>query len=114
MAAIIYIVTHEQQKERLYKANSDDEIAKLVVWATENRVKNMALIRCSCCDHEFLDGEYPRAFLVHIPMERYLQKANVTAGAICAVCKKRDDQWLVENGLQRLGSLYRPRWLPAL
>lgn len=101
----VYIVRKEHQKQWRAKAQDGDDTAKLCVNAAANFMKAVPNepCGCCCCDTLFSPSDVPHAFIVLIPNERDSAKIKAHAFGVCIECSKRDDEWLVDQGVHREG-----------
>jgi hypothetical protein len=101
----VYLIRRQDQKKWLAAAAGGSEVAKLVLWAASNWIKDMATkySACSCCDRLLSPGDVPNAFVVLIPTVRDPEKAKAKAGAICPECNAHDDRWLIDQAINRQG-----------
>src|SRR5450759_2710480 len=101
----VYLMRRQDQKRWLAEANSGSEIAKTVLWAASNWMKDMATepSACSCCDRSFLPGDVPPAFVLLIPSVRDPEKVKAKASGICSECSVHDDRWLIDQAVHRQG-----------
>jgi len=100
----VYLVRRPDQREWLAKANAGDEVARLCVWAASNLMRAISqgrLVRCTCCETSFNSAVVPQAFIVLLPIKRDAEKVGAHAMGVCAECCKKDDQWLLDQGLKR-------------
>jgi hypothetical protein len=101
----VYLIRRQDQKKWLAEANGGSEVAKLVLWAASNWIKDMVIehFACSCCDRLFSPGDVPRAFIVLIPTVRDPEKVEAKASAVCSECSAHDDRWLIDQAIHRQG-----------
>jgi hypothetical protein len=64
---------------------------------------------CACCDTVFPDSNFPRAFLVLIPVEHDPEHVKAMVDGVCRYCSENDDQWLVDPSVDRVGLSAAPR-----
>ena len=107
----VHIMRYRDRTTWIKKANGGDRVAGLCISAISSWLNLMLRghSTCACCDTVFPDSEFPRAFLVLIPAEQNPENVEAMVDGVCRYCSKNDDQWLVDQGIDREGLSAAPR-----
>ncbi len=107
----VHIMRYKDRTTWITKANGGDRVAGLCISAI-SRWLNVRLTEhsaCACCDAIFPESEFPRAFLVLIPAKEHPDNVKAMVDGVCRYCSKNDDQWLVDQSVNREGLSAAPR-----
>jgi hypothetical protein len=107
----VHVMRYKHRATWLAKAKGGDPLAGLCISAISRWLNAMLTeySACACCDKVFPDSDFPRAFLVLIPVEHDPEHVKAMVDAVCRYCSENDDQWLVDQSVDRVGLSAAPR-----